>query len=365
MKKSRSNTMRDFLLYGGLTREEYRQIGGEIHNGNRKGLLVFSSVASVFLIVMYALSFASQSISQNRYLYLGAALVIGAVFMAVRFLSGRHPRVLSICIYVFLSVLYIFGIALGTISNTDRLTVTFIAGLLTAPLLFTDYPVRMAACTGVFVLAFIPVVCLTKTGYVRSIDIINVVIFGAMSMIISTYMMHFKCQRILYEQRALMLSRTDVLTGLNNRNFFERSLPDYPSRCARSLSCVYVDVDGLHELNNTRGHAAGDRMLQFVAERMKDQFALEHTYRIGGDEFVAFVPDCPDGALPRRLDDLRKAVEAEGYHISVGCQTQDRDAIDMTGIIRDAETAMYAAKKRHYEEKATVRVNRSALEEHS
>lgn len=358
MKKSRTDAMRDFLLYGGLTREEYRQIGGEIQNGNRKGLLVFTAVASVFLIVMFALSFVSQSISHNRYLYLGAALVTGAVFTAAKFLSGRHPLVLSVCIYVFISVLYIFGITLGTISNTDQLAVTFVAALLTVPLLFTDYPVRMAVSTGVFVLAFIPVVCLTKTGYVRTVDIIDVVMFGTMSMIISTYMMRVKCQRILYEQRALMLSRTDVLTGLNNRNFFERSLPDYPSRCAKSLSCVYVDVDGLHELNNTRGHAAGDRMLQFVAERMKAQFGLEHTYRIGGDEFVAFVPDCPAGALPERLDVLRKAVEAEGYHISVGCETQARDTIDMTNIIRDAETAMYAAKKQYYGEKETVRITR-------
>lgn len=355
MKKSRTDTMRDFLLYGGLTREEYRQIGGEIQNGNRKGLLVFTAVVSVFLIVMYALSFASQSISYNRYLYLGAALVTGAVFMAAKFLSGRHPRVLSVCIYVFISVLYIFGIALGTISNTDQLTVTFIAGLLTAPLLFTDYPVRMAACTGVFVLAFIPVVCLTKTGYVRTIDIVNVVMFGAMSMIISTYMMHVKCQRILYEQRALTLSQTDGLTGLNNRNLYEQSLPGYPARCKENLSCVFVDVDGLHELNNTRGHAAGDRMLRFVAEEMRRRFGGAHTYRIGGDEFVAFVPDCREEALSKELADLHRCVEGASYHISVGCVTEKRENIHMTDMIRDAETHMYQAKKQYYAEKGITR----------
>ena len=355
MKKSRTDTMRDFLLYGGLTREEYRQIGGEIQNGNRKGLLVFTAVVSVFLIVMYALSFASQSISYNRYLYLGAALVTGAVFMAAKFLSGRHPRVLSVCIYVFISVLYIFGIALGTISNTDQLTVTFIAGLLTAPLLFTDYPVRMAACTGVFVLAFIPVVCLTKTGYVRTIDIVNVVMFGAMSMIISTYMMRVKCQRILYEQRALTLSQTDGLTGLNNRNLYEQSLPGYPARCKENLSCVFVDVDGLHELNNTRGHAAGDRMLRFVAEEMRRRFGGAHTYRIGGDEFVAFVPDCREEALSKELADLHRCVEGASYHISVGCVTEKRENIHMTDMIRDAETHMYQAKKQYYAEKGITR----------
>lgn len=355
MEKSRTDTVREFLLYGGMTREEYGQISGEIQSSNRKNLLVYTAVAGVYLICMYFLSFFSGSISANRYVYLGATLVIGAIFAAAKCLSQKHPRVLLVCIYVFISVLYTFGIVLGTISNTDQLAVTFVAALLTVPLLFTDCPLRMVASIGVFVLAFMPVVFLTKTGYVRTVDIIDVAMFGTMSMIISTYMMRVKCQRILFEQRALMLSQTDVLTGLNNRNFYEHSLPGYPARCRENLSCVFVDVDGLHELNNTRGHAAGDKMLRFVAEGMRQRFGAEHTYRIGGDEFVAFVPDCPEAALCGELDDLRRSVEGEGYHISVGCVTAERGQIDMTDIIRDAETHMYQAKKQYYAERGITR----------
>ena len=260
MKQSRIDSLRELLLYGGMTREEYDQITGEIQSSNRKNLLVYTAVAGVYLICMYFLSFFSGSISANRYVYFGATLVVGAIFAAAKCQSQKHPRVLLVCIYVFISVLYTFGIVLGTISNTDQLAVTFVAALLAVPLLFTDCPVRMVASIGVFVLAFMPVVFLTKTGYVRTIDIIDVAMFGTMSMITSTYMMRVKCQRILFEQRALMLSQTDVLTGLYNRNLYERSLAGYPARCRESLSCIFVDVDGLHELNNTRGHAAGDEM---------------------------------------------------------------------------------------------------------
>lgn len=355
MKKSRTDTLRELLLYGGMTGEEYRQISGEIQSSNRKNLLVYSAIAVVYLTFMYFLSFVSEDISANRYVYLGATLVVGAIFVAVKCLSPKHPRVLLVCIYVFISVVYTFGIVLGTISNTDQLTVTFVAALLTVPLLFMDCPLRMVASIGVFVLAFMPVVFLTKTGYVRTIDIIDVAMFGTMSMIISTYMMQVKCQRILFEQRALMLSQTDVLTGLNNRNLYEQSLTGYPARCRENLSCVFVDVDGLHELNNTRGHAAGDKMLRFVAEDMRQRFGAEHTYRIGGDEFVAFVPDCPGSALSEELENLRRSVEGEGYHISVGCVTARRESIDMTDMIRDAETHMYQAKKQYYAEKGIAR----------
>lgn len=355
MKQSRIDSLRELLLYGGMTREEYNQITGEIQSSNRKNLLVYTAVAGVYLICMYFLSFFSGSISANRYVYFGATLVVGAIFAAAKCQSQKHPRVLLVCIYVFISVLYTFGIVLGTISNTDQLAVTFVAALLAVPLLFTDCPVRMVASIGVFVLAFMPVVFLTKTGYVRTIDIIDVAMFGTMSMITSTYMMRVKCQRILFEQRALMLSQTDVLTGLYNRNLYERSLAGYPARCRESLSCIFVDVDGLHELNNTRGHAAGDEMLRFVAEGMRKRFGAEHTYRIGGDEFVAFVPDRPEPAISEALEDLRRSVEGAGYHVAIGCVTEKREKIDMMDIIRDAETRMYQAKKQYYAEKGIIR----------
>lgn len=355
MKKSRIDSLRELLLYGGMSREEYGQISGEIQRSNRKSLLVYTAIAVAYLLCMYFLSFFSGSISANRYVYLGATLVIGAIFATAKCLAPRHPRVHLVCIYVFISVLYTFGIVLGTISNTDQLAVTFVVALITVPLLFTDCPLRMIASIVVFALAFIPVAVRTKADYVLVADIIDVSIFGAISMIISTYMMRVKCQRTLFEQRALMLSQTDVLTGLHNRNLYERSLPDYPARCRESLSCVFVDVDGLHELNNTRGHAAGDEMLRFVAEEMRRRFGGEHTYRIGGDEFVAFVPDCRETTLSIELADLHRSVEAEGYHISVGCVTEKRGKIHMTDMIRDAETHMYQAKKQYYAEKGMIR----------
>lgn len=355
MKESRTDRLRELLLYGGMTRQEYCQIIGEIQKSNRKNLMVYTVVAGAFLAVMVILSFFSADVAQSRLVYFCTMMASLALFAVAKHLPDRYPWVLLVGIYVFIGVLYTFGIILGTVTRPDEQTVTFVALLLTVPLLFTDCPLRMIASIVVFALAFIPVAVRTKADYVLVADIIDVSIFGAISMIISTYMMQVKCQRILFEQRALMLSQTDVLTGLNNRNFYERSLSGYPARCKESLSCVFVDVDGLHELNNTRGHEAGDKMLRFVAERMREHFGMEHTYRIGGDEFVSFVPDCPEQDLAGRLRALQQAVEGEGYHISVGCITAQRHKMDMTDMIRDAETHMYQAKKQYYAEKGNAR----------
>lgn len=59
-------------------------------------------------------------------------------------------------------------------------------------------------------------------------------------------------------------------------------------RTISSAICVYIDANGLHELNNERGHEAGDLMLRFVAESLMEQFPKGSLYRVGGDEFVVF-----------------------------------------------------------------------------
>ena len=64
------------------------------------------------------------------------------------------------------------------------------------------------------------------------------------------------------------MSEIDMLTGVRNRNSYEQNLSIYPSLCKKNLSCIFADLNGLHELNNTKGHEAGDKMLQFVAGKL-------------------------------------------------------------------------------------------------
>lgn len=139
----------------------------------------------------------------------------------------------------------------------------------------------------------------------------------------------------------------DALTGLNNRNSYEAALPGYPPPDWERLSCIYLDVNGLHELNNQQGHQRGDEMLRCVAQAIRAAFGGEHAYRIGGDEFVAFSPEGEEVVL-RRLEELRSSVEGQGYHISVGEACCQRDRLSLPQLIAQAEEAMYRAKRAFY-----------------
>lgn len=82
----------------------------------------------------------------------------------------------------------------------------------------------------------------------------------------------------------------DALTGLYNRNRYEWDLPQIFARYKDSLTCVYIDANGLRETNNTKGHDKGDEMLRTVAEEIRKHFSTQYIYRTGGDEFVLFIP---------------------------------------------------------------------------
>lgn len=345
------------LINGGVTAEEYKSISREIHNSNRQNLTVFTVVSAFFLMVMIVLSCFIADIEKNRMLYLGAMGIIAAIMIISQIFGEKRPKLTLVCVYAFISLLYIFGIMIGTWQNPDKISTTFIALLLTIPMLFTDRPIRMIAAIVFYIAVFGFASAATKSAELVRIDIMDGCIFGAISAIVSTYMMSVKCERFLYERRAMVLSEIDVLTGLHNRNSYEKSILSYPESAERTVSCVYIDVNGLHELNNAKGHEMGDKMLQFIANELKKQFG-ESTFRIGGDEFVAFAADMSRDETEKRTELITEAAEKEGYHISVGIEVRLKEDLSMEELIRSAESEMYKVKRLYYEQKGNDRRSR-------
>ena len=152
------------------------------------------------------------------------------------------------------------------------------------------------------------------------------------------------------------LAGRDLLTGCLNRNTYENKLKELALTKA-DLSCIYIDVNGLHELNNTQGHAAGDKMLQTVASLTRTQFGDRHVYRIGGDEFVVLVEDMEELQVTTALKTLVNHIHTAGYFVSVG-QSHSRGERSMEELIKTAEMLMYEDKRRFYSHSGRDRRNR-------
>ena len=338
--------LKAILLYANATPKEWASIKPELHRSNRTRLTVFSAVAAVFLLVMVLLTLPLPQYDSANYLL---PLVFCLIMLAGARLAGSRPVLLDHLVVIFIAMLYAFSINVSTLSNPTQTAGTFLAFMLTIPLLMILRPIENIGLIVLFEAVFSAMVLRVKENpAIRYTDIANGVIFAAISMIISTYMTCIAVENFVIKDRMTHLASFDQLTRLQNRNAYELSLPGYPARAAASLSCVYLDANGLHELNNQKGHDAGDRMLKTVANALSGQFGSGDCFRVGGDEFIAFAPDVSPAELERKTAALSRTVEKSGYHASLGVSTRSVDGLDMYTLVKAAEKAMYQDKSEFY-----------------
>lgn len=149
------------------------------------------------------------------------------------------------------------------------------------------------------------------------------------------------------QQQLSHLSYFDVLTSFYNRNRYiedSRRLTHMDT----SVGVVYLDVNGLKDINDQYGHAFGDKVLAECARRMKVVFKGADFYRIGGDEFVIICKGIGKELFDQRIRELKNNFEEDPlYHAAVGaCWAEKVD--DLSRIIADADAKMYEDKKNYY-----------------
>jgi diguanylate cyclase (GGDEF)-like protein/PAS domain S-box-containing protein len=199
---------------------------------------------------------------------------------------------------------------------------------------------------------------LTKNGEERWVDFMAATIdFEGQPAVLGTAF--DITERKAAEETIRHLAYHDGLTGLPNRTLFEDRLTvtlAQARRKRRLAAVMFLDLDRFKVVNDTVGHAMGDRLLQSVAERLKALVREGDTVaRVGGDEFTLLLPevgrveDAVDVA-ERILETLRDPWPVNGheFHIttSIGIAMCPGDGEDAESLMRNADTAMYRAKDR-------------------
>jgi diguanylate cyclase (GGDEF)-like protein len=159
---------------------------------------------------------------------------------------------------------------------------------------------------------------------------------------------------------AYKLAQHDILTGLPNRSLLNQRLKQILALAQRDgthVACLFLDFDHFKRINDTLGHDAGDQLLQSIAQRLIGAVRESDTVaRLGGDEFVIVLPGLgPEQAAfevmavltrvresflaPFRLSDQMPTLTC-----SIGVAMYPLDASDGGNLIKQADTAMYAAK---------------------
>ena len=338
------------FLYAGIEKEEHEMLLPGIREENRVLLKVFSQIAAMMFLLLYIASIVTSGfVADNSTTYMLCAVEMLIVLFCVQFILPKHPALVMLIVYIFEIMLYAFGIHVSML-HAERPAVSAVAFLLVSPLLFYDRPVRLSAMIAVVVAVFCGIVVRFKAPDVAETDVWNAITFGVVAVAATVFTMSIKIRALAQSRQIKYLSQTDLLTGAKNRNHYEDRLQDYPRMCTTNLSCIYADVNGLHEMNNRYGHPAGDKMLGEVAEAMQRCFGQEHTYRVGGDEFVAFRMDGQPEELLVEVNRLRETLDEKGYHVSFGTAVRGKAQghLNMHELVSEAEADMFAAKRLFY-----------------
>ena len=159
------------------------------------------------------------------------------------------------------------------------------------------------------------------------------------------------------EEEASRLAKFDSLTGLANRHRMEQridsTLQTFRS-AKRAAALMMLDLDRFKQVNDTLGHAAGDQLLQQVAERLNSVVAGRGEIgRLGGDEFQILIPDMDDrgelGEIAKKIIQmLSQPYSVEEGRCSIGCSVgvaiAPYDGLEREDLTRAADLALYASK---------------------
>lgn len=171
------------------------------------------------------------------------------------------------------------------------------------------------------------------------------------------------------KDRLRQMAYFDSLTSLPNRRLFTEQLDlllRLSKRNNEMLALLFLDLDNFKRVNDSLGHSAGDQLLREVAQRLascvRESDVVAHfvdsdsridVSRLGGDEFTVVLNQVEDAEAVRMiaqrlLDTLLQPVEIEGHELvitpSIGIALAPRDASDLEGLLKAADTAMFQAK---------------------
>ncbi len=155
--------------------------------------------------------------------------------------------------------------------------------------------------------------------------------------------------------RTQLEATTDALTGVLNRVAYKKELAEFNGQSTSDIACIYIDVNGLHIINNSLGHAAGDEMLIFIANTLKNVFKGGKIYRAGGDEFLVFIKNSKRETVKKNIEALLEELDKKDYHVAIGASYRNSRG-DIKEMVREAEGRMYDSKARYYQNKERTSV---------
>ena len=168
---------------------------------------------------------------------------------------------------------------------------------------------------------------------------------------LTTYFVASEIATNLFIEQLRMLGKTDILTGVQNRNAMNDRITELcadPAKIPGSLGVIFADMNGLKYTNDHFGHNAGDRLLKDAAVILQSTFVGAEIYRAGGDEFLVLLPGTTEADMRKKIADIKKkaAMFDNVSFAAGGCFLQP--GMDLRDAMSEADAQMYRDKGNFY-----------------
>ena len=326
------------FFYGSLEKKQYNCIKKDIITINSytmRGILLVEMILSLFIVAFhnYLEFYKNDSVLP----YIAAFLIFGFLFRISHMIT-RNFKDAIVFMYLCVAFIHLYGMAMA-LMQPQLPAVGFIVYYVAFPLLLTDILMRLYSVMAISALFYLLVANFYFHATSVYVDFWHLMIF-TIAIVPITYFVQLRRFHFFYNRyHTNELEKMDLMTGTYNRNHYERVCHELDG----DLKTIFIDVNGLHELNNHYGHKAGDDMLKEVAHALKDSFEMHNTFRIGGDEFVCFSHKTVE-QIHQDMMHVNQELAKSHYYISYGVG----DAHNLRESLRQAEEKMYEQKRAFY-----------------
>jgi diguanylate cyclase (GGDEF)-like protein len=228
---------------------------------------------------------------------------------------------------------------------TSRRSVVVRAGVMAVRIAVLAYTMNVIAHFGLYWAGLLPydlfpalvlATCLTPP--------VSLIVAFAAYYVVGMAVFELHVQRSEFER----LSRTDSLTGLNNRHAFLQAFDQSPE----AATLVLFDIDRFKQVNDGHGHAAGDEVIMMMAEELRQTFAEHFVARLGGEEFVVLIRGLAREACMALVEDARQSIASRRVRsgegdvaVTVSAGVADRyGGEEFRSLFAAADKALYLAK---------------------
>lgn len=360
--KDRSRLLKrtkEYLLYGGIKKEDYDHVQKPISEANHKALTHWSILVSFFWIYCLLMSLKAADYAMCRPAYAVALSVCIISYLSSRFLVTRFPDTLPLFKYIFRLSLLVGGVGIAVCQWNLR-SLTMFAVAIVSPSIFVDSTLSSLVVHCSALILYVILGRNTIAPEIYSWGLGNYILFSIFGFLIGNAINKERFERYVYAEAAHKLAEMqtryayfDAMTGLKNRRAYEEKLLELAHEPPPEFCIVMADINGLKKTNDTIGHDAGDELITGASKCLSDAFEeIDTIYRIGGDEFCIVMTD-PIEKARRCIDRLMDLAShwngryISSISISTGvASNRDHDSID--SITAEADRTMYECKRNYY-----------------